>query len=50
VEPESKRQEPHDLVGAEAGAILDFLLEPEREPEYFKKLDGVRLQQFLKIL
>jgi len=32
---EPKRPEPHDLAGAGTGAILFFLLEPER----FKKLE-----------
>jgi len=42
--PESERSEPHDLVGARAGAgaILFFLQEPEREPDYFKKLEWSR--------
>jgi len=37
---ESERPEPHDLVGAgaEAGAILFFL----QEPEHFKKLEWSR--------
>jgi len=34
LEPELERPEPHDLVGAGAGAILFFL----QKPEHFKKI------------